>query len=86
LGVLGHIEGKFEVSIRRPEAGTAPLCVNVVKEVSRNGNMWKAVLAPKQIPAGTRDAEDMIDSCEYISVMMQGNPKGQDVIRGENNA
>jgi hypothetical protein len=61
---------------------------NVVKEISRNGNMWKAVrvLALKQIPLGTRGAEDVIDSCEDISVMMQGNLKGQDIIRGENNA
>jgi hypothetical protein len=28
----------------------------------------------------------VIDSCEDISVMMQGNLKGQDIIRGENNA
>jgi hypothetical protein len=48
--------------------------------------MWKAVLALKQIPVGTKGVEDMIDNCEYISGMMHGNPKGHDAIRGENNA
>jgi hypothetical protein len=59
---------------------------NVVEEVSRNEQMWKAVLALKEIFVGMTGVEHRTDSCEYISVTIQGNPKGHYVIRGENNA
>jgi hypothetical protein len=44
------------------------------KEVSRNENMWKAALVPKQIYVGPRSVGDMADNYEYVSVAMQGNP------------